>query len=144
VLRFGAEVADVVELTGLGRTLPDGHLHVPRWDPADVDHRVGLIDRARRRREVRLGVLVQRVVVTSARADVLDEFRRGLAELMGDDLAPSPASLSETPYVLVGTEDEIVRQLHANRARWGIRRYTVREDAIESIAPIIDRLRREN
>ncbi|MBW3615159.1 MAG: TIGR03621 family F420-dependent LLM class oxidoreductase [Actinobacteria bacterium] len=141
VLRYGAEVADIVELTGLGRTLSDGHLHVPEWDPAAVDRRIGLVNAVNSGRDIRLGALMQRVVVTSERTAFLASFRERLVELMGDDLAPSLAGLAETPYMLVGTEDEMIRQLRTNRDRWGMTRYTVRDDAIEPLAPIIERLR---
>lgn len=141
VLRYGARAAAVVELTGAGRTLPDGHLHAPRWAPEDLDRRVALVRAERRRRPVRLGVLVQRVAVTADRADVLAAFRQDLVDLMGDDVAPSRADLAATPHVLVGTEDEIVAQLRAHRARWGLTRVTVRADAVEPLAPVIARLR---
>ena len=57
--------------------------------------------------------------------------------------APTMSDLVETPYVLVGSEDEILHQLRANRDRWGITRYTVRTEALDALAPIIDRLRLE-
>jgi probable F420-dependent oxidoreductase len=141
VLRYGAATADVVELTGLGRTLSDGHLHVPEWDPAAVDRRIALVNATSSGRAIRRGALVQRVVPTTERTDVLASFRAELVELMGEDLAPSLSSLAATPYLLVGTEDEIVRQLHANEDRWGFTRYTVRDEAIDALAPIIERLR---
>lgn len=141
VLGYGARTADMVELTGLGRTLPDGHLHVPDWEPAAVDRRIMLVGGERGSRNVRLGALVQRVAITDDRLDFLSSFRSTLADLMGDDLAPALSVLLETPYLLVGTEDQVLQQLHSNRDRWGMTRYTVRDDAIDALAPIIERLR---
>lgn len=143
VLRYGARVAEMVELTGLGRTLSDGHLHVPRWDPAAVDQRIELITGERGGRDVRLGALVQRVVITPDRADVLVTFRDELVALLGEDLAPSMQALADTPFLLIGSDDEVVHQLRTNRDRWGITRYTVRAEAVEPLAPIIERLRSE-
>jgi probable F420-dependent oxidoreductase len=141
VLRYGARVADMVELTGLGRTLSDGHLHLPAWDPAAVDRRIARLTAEQDGRNVRVGALVQRVLVTDERLDLLRSFRDELAALMGNDVAPALSLLLETPYLLVGSESEIVQQLHSSRDRWGITRYTVRDSAIDAMAPIIDRLR---
>jgi hypothetical protein len=47
--------------------------------------------------------------------------------------------LLAAPYMLIGTVDEIVAQLHAARERWGFS-YFVTRDA-EQTAPIIDALR---
>ena len=140
VLRYGARVSDTIELTGAGRTLPDGHLHRPDWDPGSLDRRVELIRGWRGSRPVRLGALVQRVGVVDARVDVLASFREELVGLMGAELVPSLSDLLETPYLLVGTEDEILDQLCRQDARWGITRYTVRADAVDALAPIIERL----
>lgn len=140
VLRYGARAADTVELTGLGRTMPDGHLHVPQWDPSAVDLRTAVIAAERCPRPVRLSALVHRVAVTNHRLEMLASFRDELAGLLGDELAPTLPAMNETPFLLVGTEDEIVRQLHANRERWGISRYTVRTEAIDPITTIIEQL----
>lgn len=60
---------------------------------------------------------------------------------MGHQQAPTMSDLLQTPYVLVGSEEEILHQLRANRDRWGITRYTVRTEALDALAPIIHRLR---
>lgn len=140
VLRYGATAADMVELTGLGRTLPDGHQHVPDWSAQALDRRITLIAGAGGGRDIRLGALVQRVVITDERADFLSSFRDRLVAQMGTDLAPPLSALLETPYMLVGTEDQILQQLSDSRDRWGMSRYTVRTEAIDVLAPIIERL----
>src|SRR5438045_2483281 len=43
VLRYAARHADVVGLSGLGRTLPDGHEHTVQWQPAQIDERLALV-----------------------------------------------------------------------------------------------------
>ena len=143
VLRYAARAADVIELTGLGRTLPGGQAHVPDWAPAAVDQRLALIKAQRGDRPYRLSALVQRCTITDSRADALHAFQGELAQLMGQQQAPTVADLVETPYVLVGSEVEILHQLGANRDRWRITRYTVRTEALDALAPIIDRLRLE-
>ncbi len=50
VLRAAARRADVVALSGLGRTLPHGHEHEVRWSVADLQRQLQLVrDEARRR-----------------------------------------------------------------------------------------------
>ncbi len=74
VLRYAARAADVIELTGLGRTLPDGQAHMPDWAPTAVDQRVALIKVQRGDRPYRLSALVQRCTITDSRTDALQPF----------------------------------------------------------------------
>jgi hypothetical protein len=46
----------------------------------------------------------------------------------------------ETPFVLLGSVDEIVEQLIARRARWGISYYVIFEPSIDAFAPVVARL----
>jgi hypothetical protein len=46
----------------------------------------------------------------------------------------------ESPFVLLGSVDEIVAQLVARRQRWGISYYVVFDDVVDAFAPIVDRL----
>jgi hypothetical protein len=48
--------------------------------------------------------------------------------------------LRQVPYVLVGTEDEIVAAIAEHRRRWGITRYAVRRSALDLLGPLIPRL----
>lgn len=142
VLRYGASCADMVELTGLGPTLPDGHFHVPDWSQSSLRARVDLVAASipPGRPAPRLGALVQRVEVTDDRVEAADAFRGQLCRVMPAESLPSLDDLLATPYLLLGTEQQIVDQLVAQRHRWGFTRYTVRAGAVESIAPIIEHL----
>jgi hypothetical protein len=44
------------------------------------------------------------------------------------------------PFVLMGTQDEIVAAVDRHEQRWGITRFVVREDAVQSLAPLMPRL----
>ena len=44
-----------------------------------------------------------------------------------------------TPFLALGTHDQIADHLLASRSRWGISYYSVRD--IEAFAPVIERLR---
>jgi hypothetical protein len=141
VIRYGARCADVVELTGLGRTLPDGHFHEPTWTAASIETRVNVFRSSiPTGRHPRLGALVQHVEVTDDRVGAAEAHRHLLAQAIPPEALPSIEDLLTAPYTLIGTEDEIISQLHAHQARWGISRYTVRTPAIDTVASIIDRL----
>lgn len=126
--------ADIVGLQGLGRTLADGHRHDVLWSVEHLDQqveqiRVGAGDRMP---QVELSVLVQIVEVTEHRSAALDRIcasveglDRGSAEVM--------------PYLLVGSVEEIVAQLHEVRRRWGISYFSVRDG--EGFAPVLTAVR---
>jgi hypothetical protein len=44
------------------------------------------------------------------------------------------------PYVLIGTVDEVIEELDRHRERWGFTSYVIRADAIDIVAPLIERL----
>lgn len=134
LLRFAGEHADVVGLSGLGRTLPDGHMHEVRWTPAVVDEQVARVAEgaAGRSEPPALEALVQLVGVT-------DDAERAAAEI-AEHAGLSVPELLSVPYVLVGTEDEIVGAVTEHHRRWGITRYVVRADAMEALTPLLPRL----
>jgi len=125
--------ADVVGLTGLGRTLPDGQRHETRWEPERLDRVVALINRAAkgRSRPPELHALVQVVVVTDDREAAAVKIARALTTLTVEDAL-------NTPFLALGTHAEIAEHLRACRSRWGISYFSVRE--VESFAPVITHL----
>jgi probable F420-dependent oxidoreductase len=128
LLRWAARNADIVGLSGLGRTLADGHSHEARWRADQIDAQVELI------RGSTIEALVQFVAVT-------DDAGAVLAERMKDnDSDLSEAEVQAAPYVLIGTEDEIVAKVRENRRRWGITRYAVRREALDTLGPLLPRL----
>lgn len=126
LLRWAAEHADVIGLSGLGRTLADGHSHDARWRLDQIDAQVDLV------RGKELEALVQVFEIT-------DDREAALAEPAGR-LGLSPDELSQVPFMLVGTEDEIAAAIDGHRRRWGITRYAVRRNALDRIGPLIARL----
>ncbi len=131
-----ARVADIIGLTGTGRTMADGQSHEPTGFPAAaVDERVALIRRAAGERwpDLELHCLVQAVVQT--------DDRRGSAERLARRLPPlTPADVLDSPFLLVGTVDSMVEDLQARRERFEISYVTVRPDARDVLAPVIGRL----
>lgn len=46
LLTVAAQRADIVALSGLGRTPPDGHRHTVRWSPAVLTRQLATVRRA--------------------------------------------------------------------------------------------------
>ena len=76
---------------------------------------------------------MQRVVVTENRRAAAEELARRWPELSADDLLQSP-------YVLIGTVEQMAEGLVARRQRWGISHYVVHEPYLDEFAPIAARL----
>ncbi len=73
--------------------------------------------------------------------------RAGTARAIADSLPADDASVdlsAETvlasPYVLIGTEDQICDTLVERRERWGISYYVFNDNSIDVVAPIVARL----
>jgi len=80
-----------------------------------------------------LNALVQRVVVT-------DDRRRAAEELTSRWTQLTPDEILQTPYVLIGTVDQMVEDLRARRQRWGFSYYTISEPYLDAFAPVVARL----
>jgi probable F420-dependent oxidoreductase len=129
VLELGGAVADIVGVTGLGRTQADGQTHAIEWHPAQIDAKIARVHAGAGTRidNVELNALVQYIEIT--------ENRRASVEGFASRIDVDPEVLLDAPYLLVGTIDEIVEQLHRARERWGFS-YFVTRDAAQT-APII-------
>ncbi|MEJ7721876.1 MAG: hypothetical protein WKF58_16255 [Ilumatobacteraceae bacterium] len=79
-----------------------------------------------------LNVLVQVVDITSDREASAQKPADQIPSLTVDD------ALS-TPFVALGTHDEIAQHIRAMRRRWGLSYFVVRD--AEAFAPVIARLR---
>ena len=139
VLRAGAARAQIVALSGLGRTRPDGHRHDVRWTVTHLKNQLAEIRQgsADRNGVPQIEALVQVVTVTDHRQEALVELSRrlGFDDVPGEDL-------ESTPFVLIGTVSEMVGQLRRQAAELGITRYVVREDAVDPAGQIINLLHR--
>ena len=136
LLEFAGAHADIVGIAGLGRTLEDGHQHTVRWSEADVDRtiatiRAGATDRPH---PPRVDALVQHVEVTHDRQGAAHRFVELVPSL-------SAADALACPFVLIGSEAELAREVRGHQERWGIDRFTVRADAFDVAARLIKWLR---
>jgi len=132
ILRVAARRADVIGLSGLGRTLPDGHRHEVRWTGAHLHRQLDLIGReaAVAHRQPELEALVQVVTVT-------DDRDAAISDMVADRPQLSADELGHTPYALIGTHEQRAVQMLANAEAWGITRYVVREPAVPDIERVL-------
>lgn len=134
-LAHAARHADIIGLTMLGRTLEDGQRHEVRWEADRLDATINYIrDQAGDRWEqLELNVLVQAVVLTNdRRTAAAEQSRRSRGGLTVDDALT-------TPFLALGTHNDIVEHLVACRDRWGISYFSVRD--LTGFAPVIEMLR---
>ena len=134
LLRWAGAYADVVGLSGFGRTLADGHSHDVRWRAAQLDAQLAAVAAGAAGRDdpPALEALVQRVVVGDGAAAAAAQTAAETGLTVDELLA--------TPFVLIGSADEIVAAVAAHRRRWGVTRYVVRADALDPLAPLLPRL----
>jgi probable F420-dependent oxidoreductase len=135
LLTLAAQEADIVGLTGFtlrrGGTEPD----FSGWKAAGIDERLQLIREAAGNRydRLELNALVQRVVVTENRRHAAEELARRWTQL-------SPEEILQSPYVLLGTVDQMVEDLQERRERLGISYYVIFEPYMDAFAPVVARL----
>lgn len=133
VLAYAAEHADVVALSGLGRTLDDGHRHEALWSDADIDMRLDAVASAAAGRAPEVEALVQVVELTDDAEAAAVRLASKVPNLMPDQVISAP-------FAWVGTAEEIASQLRDHNRRWGIARYVVRSSATEGAGRIIKAL----
>lgn len=131
LLALAAREADIVGFSGInfrrGGALPPD---LSSWRADAVDERVRLV---REIAQPELNVLVQRVVVTADRRAAAAELATQWTDLTIEDVLGSP-------YVLIGTVEQIAEDVEARRERWGFSNYTVHEPYMEAFAPVVARL----
>jgi probable F420-dependent oxidoreductase len=135
VLEVAAREADIIGLTGIafrrGSAAPD----VSDFRAAVVDERVRLVRElaGARRPHIELNVLVQRVIVTDDRCRAARELAAHWPQLTADNVLA-------TPYLLVGSVDQMVDDLRARRDRWGMSYVMTHEAFVDALAPVVERL----
>jgi len=132
LLTLAAREADIVGLSGItfrgGGAAPD----ISGWRVSEIDKRTRLIRYVSgdRYKGLELSLLVQRVVVTNDR-------RKAAEELASRWMQLSPEEILDSPYVLIGTVDEIIEDIQARRERWGISYYAIFEPYVDAFAPVV-------
>jgi probable F420-dependent oxidoreductase len=137
LLTLAAREADIVGLSGLtfragGAAPPD----LSGWRVSGVDERIPLVREVagkERFARIELNALVQRVVVTDDRLRIAEELTARWSQLDAEEILQSP-------YVLIGTVEQMIEHLQACRERWGISYYVIHEPYLDTLAPVVARL----
>ncbi|MDQ1480136.1 MAG: hypothetical protein QOI44_997 [Actinomycetota bacterium] len=140
--RFAAAEADIVAInpaTKSNEAWAEQNLADASGDA--VDRKIKAIREAAGDRydDIELQIVVPFVVPT--------DDREGTARAIADSLPSDDAAVdlsAETvlasPYVLIGTEDQICDTLVERRERWDLSYYVFNDDSIDAVAPIVARL----
>lgn len=135
ILTLAAQRADIV---GINPKIASGQVDTPTAQngAADrTDEKIQWVKDAAGDRydDIEINMLVFAVVVT--------DDAQGTIEMMAPMFGLDPAEVADYPLAWIGTEDEIVESLQARRDRWDASYLVVQQDAMETAAPIVARLR---
>jgi probable F420-dependent oxidoreductase len=135
LLALAAREADIVGLTGLAFPKGATETDISGCKPERVDERIAWVREQAGARfdQIELNALVQRVIVTDDRQQAAEELTARWAAL-------TPEEILQTPYLLIGTVDQMVEALQERRERWGFSYCVVHEWSLDALAPVIARL----
>jgi probable F420-dependent oxidoreductase len=137
ILRIAAQHADIVAIAGVYQVKgqPPGTFRLAT--AAEADERVRFArERAGDRADaIEWHVLIQAVLETDDRRGTAEQLRAKFESDISVD------EMLETPFLLIGTVDEMAEQLVRNRERYGFTYITVHDPYMEAFAPVIERLR---
>ncbi|GLY36294.1 LLM class F420-dependent oxidoreductase [Amycolatopsis sp. NBRC 101858] len=132
MLTFAAEHADTIAFTGTAPGAAEGRLALA--GPAAVAERVGFVHRALAGRDTELNLLIHFIRITDDRRVGLEAAHRLVPHLGADELG-------ELPTVVVGSVESAAEQLLRTRETLGVSYFTVVEDDLTRLAPVIEKLR---
>ncbi|MFA1539142.1 LLM class F420-dependent oxidoreductase [Actinomadura monticuli] len=136
VLRTAARYADIVGIAGAYQVKgePPGTFRL--GTAAEAQERVRFVrEQAGDRADgIEWNVLVQHVQVTPDRRAVAERLR---AERMRD---MTVEEILDTPFVLLGTPDQIAGQIRERRERFGFSYVTVHAPFVDVLGPVIERV----
>jgi probable F420-dependent oxidoreductase len=132
VLTLAARVADIVGFVGFGHREADTSVQLTHFTLAGLSDRVDLVRHASGPRfgDIELNVLVQRVELT-------DDPEAVAAPLVGRFDGATIDDVVDSPFLLIGTVDDLVAKLHRLRSELGITYFACFEAALEPMAEVI-------
>ncbi|HEX2296948.1 MAG TPA: hypothetical protein VHH34_00270, partial [Pseudonocardiaceae bacterium] len=140
ILRIGAEHADILSVAGVYQIpgAPPGTFRLGTAAQAAERVRFARGCAGQRADDIEWHLLVQAVVATddrrAAATQLIDQF--------GASLEMSVDEVLQTPFLLIGTPEQMAGQLLEHRERYGYSYLTVHEPFMETFAPVIELLRR--
>ena len=135
LLALAAREADIVALSGITFTDGGAGRDLSGWRVAGVDERLHHVREVAGERYAGLEIsaLLQRVIVTDDRRRAAEQLTQRWPDLTVDEFLTSP-------YLLIGTLDEMAADIETRRQRWDISYYVVQEPYLEVLAPLIARV----
>jgi probable F420-dependent oxidoreductase len=135
VLELAARKATIVGLTGFFPTDAGRKVNASHFGTAGLQDRLALVRAAAgdRFESLELNALVQAVVST--------DNRRAAAEELAGKVPVSVDEILDSPFLLLGTREEMVEALLERRERFGLSYFTVFEPAIDTFAPVLAELK---
>jgi probable F420-dependent oxidoreductase len=139
ILRIAGEYADIIAIAGAYQVKgqPPGTFRL--GTAADAADRVRYARECAGERAGRVEwhVLVQAVVETEDRHGAAEQFLARYGKTM------TAEELLDTPFVLIGTVEQMAEKVIRDRERLGFTYYTVHGPYMEAFAPVIERVRAE-
>lgn len=137
ILRIAAEHADVVAIAGAYQVTgqPPGTFRLGTAAEAEDRVRYARECAGERAGEVEWHVLTQLVVETPDRRATAAKLVERYGGTLGED------EILDTPFLLIGTVEQMAEQVLRNRERFGFTYYTVHAPFMETFAPVIERVR---
>jgi len=143
VLSIAGRLADVISVAT--RATPDGFIDATNMTRRSVEEKLRWIREAAGDRfdEIELNVTIREVRVTEDRRAAAREILAGWSTAGGpmgrvDEL--SEDEFLDSPYIAIGTVDQIVDQLEADRQRLGFSYIEVDSRGLDAFAPVMQRL----
>jgi probable F420-dependent oxidoreductase len=149
VLRIAAQHAQIVGVAGIYQVKGQSPGTFRLASTAEVDERIAFT-RAQagvRADEIEWHLLVQAVVVTDDRRSAAEKLvaeQHNRYESLGvtdEQAVLTVEEALESPFLLIGTIDEIAAQLRRSRERWGYSYITVHGQYMRAFGPVIERVR---
>lgn len=142
VLELAGRIADVVGLAGISHNRDATEVRLTHFEAEGLEDRIGVVCKAAGERfeRIELNALIQAVVVTDKPRQAAEQMATALGGV-------SPESLLTSPFVLIGTHEQMAEQLAQRRQRFGVSYWTVfdelpgRPSAMPDIAEVIKLLR---
>ena len=131
MLTFAAEHADTIALTGTAPGAAEGRLALA--DAAALAERAGFARRVLDGRDAELNLMVHFVRITDDRRTALETAHRLVPHLDVEELG-------ELATVLAGSAEAVAEQLLRTRENLGASYFTVLEDDLTRLAPVIEKL----
>ncbi len=139
MLRLAAREADIVGLLPVKKSNAQWEdQNLPDATAEAMDRKIETVGGAAGDRSPELSIVVPFVIVTDDRA--------GTAETIAASLPPDPDAdlnaegILASPFVLIGSTDEICTTIRDRRERWGLSYYVFNDDTIDAVAPIVAQL----